>query len=288
MAGPYDIYAHLGDSNCSNGGSTLPDGVTRYPPFDFNEAIDTVTHPRLFQYKHDGTVALAADPLDFIGSNTTLHMGALATFARNYVIPNNLAAGRNVLLCPEGWGGTGWYTGQSTGWQPGQGAYEQAVTRINAAVAHDPGNVLKAVLVMNGTNDINIQWPENITWLDFVAVVSNMVDDARSRLTGGANVPFVFCNIPNQLNVYYGYQMKVSVGIAALASYISNCAVIADTSAFTSNLVVNLDGSPITHPNPAWPELDSVYAYFHYDALAQRTQIAPAYWNALNSLEQQP
>lgn len=152
----------------------------------FNGPVDSVldaTNDRIMQWgrvtPNNGKIIIAADPLDNISFNPdTIGMGL--TFAKNYLA--NVSSDRGILLVPCASPGTGFSDGN---WNPGDGLYESALSRTNAAVASNPNNVLKGILWHQGEKDR--AWTQG----QYAAALDAMVADFRIRATGAARVPFI-------------------------------------------------------------------------------------------------
>jgi len=122
---------------------------------------------------------LASNPLQqyTVNSNT---IGLGMTFAKDYVA--DMATGRQVLLVPCAANNTGFI---SNDWNPGNIVYEDAITRINAALAAHPGNVFRGALWHQGERDYTLTQTQYATALDA------MIDNYRSRIAGANTMPFV-------------------------------------------------------------------------------------------------
>jgi Carbohydrate esterase, sialic acid-specific acetylesterase len=148
----------------------------------YKAAIDGVQEARIAQWSRQGTVVPASERLqhaDWVEGATEVGMGT--SFARAYV--SVLAPQRNVLLVPSAYGGTGF---SSNNWNPGDAIYEQAISRITAALAANPGNCLAAVLWHQGENDAGV-----MTQQTYATALDRMITDLRTRVPGARSTPFV-------------------------------------------------------------------------------------------------
>lgn len=176
----YDIWTIFGDSNC------VGEDALQVPP-------DT-SGGRSFQYKMDGTIAVANEPLDNPSAGAT-NVSFIVGFLRDYYAPT-LPVGRSALVVTGCQAGTGVTEPGADIWQVGRNTgptnYEGQVTRTNAAIALDSRNKFVGQLWAVGTNDIASEGGPcpgaGCTWGN--AVVA-MASDFRARVTGAANTPML-------------------------------------------------------------------------------------------------
>lgn len=212
MSGPYDVFTVMGQSNC-------------YTGEPINLLID-VSGGRTFQWGqfgggHNNTILEGKEPLEHLGQNVddpdaTPRIGFAVAFSRDYYVPNRLRAGRDVLLVPCAVGGTGY-----PDWDPGQSLYETAVTRSNAAMASDAGNVFKGILWHQGEENID-NFP--LTAAEYRTHFGDMVSDFRPRVTGATNCPVVVGGLmPAIVAVDVDWQ-RIDNAIRSLPAHVSRCA----------------------------------------------------------------
>lgn len=174
-----DIILPIGQSNMVGRGT--PDAT-----LDF--AV-----PEIYQYKQDGTIVLAVDPLDHAAPNGLF--GPAMPFARHYV-REGLNRGRQVLLVPSAVGGT-WLVNPSTAsagvgtWNPSVAGslLDTAIARANAAIAAAPGSRIVAILWHQGESDAAVA--ESRTQTEYQTQLDALIAKCRSQITGAANVPFI-------------------------------------------------------------------------------------------------
>lgn len=147
-----------------------------------NSTLDA-TNARIIQWgrtaPNNNLTILAADPLEHVSiTPNTIGMGL--TFAKAYLA--TLPSNRGVLLVPCAKGGTGFSTND---WNPGDSLYEDALARINAAVASGHNNVLKGILWHQGESDSASSQGA------YAAALDVMIADLRNRATGAVVAPFI-------------------------------------------------------------------------------------------------
>ena len=244
---PYDVFGIWGQSNCFG-------AVGGYDP-----RID-VGHPRLFQYTYDRTITPAVDPLNFRGGGAPRTIGFSVAFARDYYIRFALAEGRRVLLVPCAEGGVA-FTTAGPNWSVGSGLYEDAIRRVNAAMAINPGNSLKAIMFQGGEGDMYVT-----DQVQYTKYFQTMAADARSRLSGGGNVPFLCGNIAKSITDFYRYPIGVDLANKAMDKNVPNCAAVDSWNPFplTTNNAVPPDG------HDAYGDKKTIGPWIHYDCQSQR------------------
>lgn len=195
----FDVWGGLGQSNEVGEGTPI------------SGTID-IGGPNNFQYTTLGAIIAASDPLSGPETGSVGHLNA---FARDYYIPNR---GNKTLLVQCSVGGTSFAGGN---WNPGNAVYEAAVTRMNAAMASAPGNLLKGVLWLLGENDM----AAGTTAAAYISDFQAMIADFRSRVTGAANVPIVLGGLlPAYVNMQTAPQQLMQTnGIAVMPSHVSKC-----------------------------------------------------------------
>lgn len=221
----------MGESNEVGRGTPLDSGID-------------VSGGSVFQWgqnsPNNGLVIVANEPLDHINKTNVGHSLA---FARDYYVPNQLAAGRNVLLVPCAQGGTN----ISTHWKPGATEYELAVTRANAAIADTVGNTAVLAIITIGHNDAGLSQSTMQT------AMMTLVSDFRSRVTGASALRFVFVGLVPVWVSGSGARALISAAVANMPNIMSNCGY-ADPSSPT-----------VLGPND--PDTDAI----HYSAASQRS-----------------
>lgn len=212
----------------------------------YDEKIDGPNNPRVQQWSRDNQTIPASEHLehhDFsIVSKTSVGMGT--AFGHAYV--ETLPAQRNVLLVPTAHGGTSLVHGP---WSPGGHLFEEAVTRLEAALASDEdgGNCVAGVLWHQGEADAGRhvdQETYQLTWM-------NMVDVLRTRVPAAAQAPVVLGEF-SPLWIEYN-EKKVAPILAAIRA-------IPGSVPFTA--VAPSDGLSSNSSGPK--------AAVHFDAVAQR------------------
>lgn len=213
--GPFDVIAVLGQSNT-------------YFAFGTDPTID-FSGPNVFQYgrPNAGEPYYTAVSAPIVNGNEPLmhkarapgYIGFAVALARDYYVPNKLAAGRQVLLVPCGLGSTGFNTGD---WNPGNALYEDAIARINAAVASAPGNKLVGVLWMQGENEAGFGGGI-YTQSQYQTALDLMIGNLRSRTTGGSNVPVVVGSLrPGYVTFIGATAVAVEAALSGTPGRVSN------------------------------------------------------------------
>lgn len=153
----------------------------------YDENIDGPNNPRVQQWSRANTIIPASEHLehhDFLSvSDKSVGMGA--AFGRAYV--ETLPAQRNVLLVPTAHGGTLLVNGP---WSPGGSLFEDAVTRVEAALAsgdEDGGNCVAAVLWHQGESDAG----RHVDQETLQSAWTGMIDTLRTRVPATAQAPVV-------------------------------------------------------------------------------------------------
>lgn len=166
-----DVVLLIGQSNMAGYG---------YP---WKQTLDAVPNPRINQWSRAGTVTAAVEPLQhWVWTADAQRTGMGFSFAQAYLA--TVPAQRTVLLVPAAYGGTGfvWHN-----WNPGDEIYEDAVARLTAALAADPGNCVAAVLWHQGESDVVAGMSQQAYASAFDAMIRNL----RSRVPQARTAPLV-------------------------------------------------------------------------------------------------
>ena len=140
------------------------------------------THPAgTYQWAVNNALEPAPVPLSHPSPDVGT-MGFDITFADDYRAANPRAA---LVFVPMAVGGTGYRAGD---WNDGDTVYENAVTKINAALAGLDNASLKGMLFLVGENDSSYS---GLTEAEFGGYQDAMIAAFRTDLTGGSNVRFV-------------------------------------------------------------------------------------------------
>lgn len=152
----------------------------------YDEQLDRPNNPRIQQWSRDNRIILASEHLehdDFsMVSEESVGMGT--AFGRAYV--ETLPAQRNVLVVPTAHGGTRLVHGP---WSPGGRLFEDAVTRLAAALASDEdgGNCVAGVLWHQGESDAG----RHVDQETYQSAWTEMIDALRFRVPAAAQAPVV-------------------------------------------------------------------------------------------------
>jgi hypothetical protein len=312
MAGPYDIFITIGQSNS-------------YSSYHRNLALDT-GHSRIFQMMYNEvspntgpwTISqVTGEPLSYDNGSPPFPaegppVGHVLAFCRDYYLPNRLQPGRNILIIPCSLGGTGFSSVPSIGWGTDTNgvwgnAHERTINRVNAAMAANPGSVIKACLVQRGEEDafpVGDWYPDGTDtgyyhipgneWHWFRDYTIAEAADFRARWTGGADVPFLYGRMSPSYITKNGYMPQSDYATSRIEEFVSNCAQIDATGLTSDNLqldgVQDVYGGNQGDSEGAW--------YIHFDAISQRggtengrTETNPfskRYWESYLTLEDDP
>lgn len=228
---PCDIWAQVGDSLTYSGLNA--DGSAGYDP-----AID-VTNPRCLEERNGHQAAsknfeqIAIDQFDYNdGSPTGIPVGSIGcglTFMRDYWLPSKLVAGRNVMFCANGIGGTG-----SAAWMTGGTQAPTAITRINGACSQNAGNVLKGAIIVLGTNDAI----GSMSGATFLSNITSLVSYFRANLTQGANLPFLFVGlVPAWVSGHTGTAVDIDAALKSIPANISKTGYVDMTGMLGQNAI---------------------------------------------------
>lgn len=166
----------MGQSNMSGRGLT------------YDPAIDGPNDPRIRQWSRANTIVTAREHLqhhDWQRLTEDKYVGMGTAFGRAYV--ETLPEQRDVLLVPTAHGGTALVNGP---WSPGGYLFEDAMMRVDAALASGEGrqgNCVAAVLWHQGESDANRHVDQDAyqsAWTDMIGAV-------RDRVPGAAQAPAV-------------------------------------------------------------------------------------------------
>jgi hypothetical protein len=312
MAGPYDIFVNIWQSN-------------NFSSYGYDAARD-VGHTRIFGMAKGPGVGVitqvTGEPLSYQGAATVdpalgPPVGHILAFCRDYYLPNRLTSGRNILIIPNAQGGTGFSNGV---WGivagVGRPGHEDTITRVNAAMAANPGSVIKACFCQGGEEDgfwVPAVKPDGTpgSYVSgqpqaFIDYTKAEVADFRARWTGGTNVPFLFGQMspnywqpepkypawtsepwylatPRYCEYAPGYKTGSLLAIEQMATHVPNSVSIPSLGLTTKNWDLR--------PSPVHEDVYQAYEYIHYDAESQRgsaTQTNPLskrYWAGFQTLD---
>ena len=155
----------------------------------YDRAIDGPNNPRIRQWSRANTIVTAEEHLqhhDSRGSGADKNVGMGTAFGRAYV--EALPEQRDVLLVPTAHGGTALVNGP---WSPGGYLFEDAVTRMEAALASGEGaaggNCVAAVLWHQGESDALRYVGQDA----YLSAWADMIETLRSRIPAAAEAPVV-------------------------------------------------------------------------------------------------
>ncbi|CBJ25998.1 conserved unknown protein [Ectocarpus siliculosus] len=169
-----DVVLLMGQSNMSGWGE------------GYDADIDGPNDPRIQQWSRDNTVITASERLQHAdhGRAGKRRVGMGTAFGRAFV--KTLPANRNVLLVPTAFGATRLVNGP---WSPGGNLFEDAVTRMEAALASNgaAGNCVAAILWHQGESDAG----DGIDQETYQSIWTNMINTLRSRIPAAAEAPVI-------------------------------------------------------------------------------------------------
>lgn len=175
------------------------------------------------------------------------------SFGRAYLA--TLPAQRNVLLVPTAYGGTGLVNGP---WSPGGNLFEDAMTRMQAALNSNAGNCVAAVLWHQGEDDSL----RNISQAAYQQAWTNMVSTMRSRIPTSAKAPVILGEFtPAWIAQNQQITAPILSAIRAIPASVGYTAVA--------------PSSTVTSTNPGGDII-------HFDAAAQRSY-GQIYFNTLST-----
>ena len=217
MPGPYDIIAVGGDSNTYYG---LDYYFKNQSATDFTHTYeDAVWDGITYAIQHGGLFVNGVDPMGFGGQPQNPCVSFSLSFCRDYYNPTYLQPGRNSLIIAAGWGGTGFASGE---WMPPSGiGYTNFLARIAQGLAlggWGSQNVLKAVLMQIGTNDLSFYTVP----AGYLSVLVSFVASLRTDL-GLPNLPVVFGGNPPFYTAYTN-QFGPQEALPQTPANIANCA----------------------------------------------------------------
>lgn len=152
----------------------------------YDAAIDGPNNPRIQQWSRANTIITASERLEHadFGNISQTNVGMGTAFGRAYL--ETLPGQRNVLLVPTAYGSTRLVNGP---WSPGGNLFEDAVTRMQAALASNEtaGNCVAAVLWHQGESDAI----ENIDQETYRSTLTEMITTLRARVPATAEAPVI-------------------------------------------------------------------------------------------------
>ena len=152
----------------------------------YDTAIDGPNDSRIQQWTRASTIATASERLEHadFGTLEETRVGLGTAFGRAYV--QNLPSQRSVLLVPTAYGATALVDGP---WSVGGERYEDAVTRMEAALASNAaeGNCVGAILWHQGEKDANYRVDQDA----YESSWKTMISDLRSRVPAAAEAPVI-------------------------------------------------------------------------------------------------
>lgn len=209
----------------------------------YDADIDGPTHPRIQQWSRANTIITASELLEHADFDVASHIdvGLGTAFGRSLL--ETLPDDRNVLLVPTAYGGTRLVDGP---WSPGGHLFEDAVTRMEAALASGEaaGNCVAAVLWHQGESDATAGVDEET----YRSAWTDMIGTLRTRIPQTAEAPVILGEFTSQ---WIGYNEAITAPILAAIR------AIPDSVPFTA--VAPSDGLSFNAGN-----------IIHFDAVAQR------------------
>ncbi len=153
----------------------------------YDAAIDGPTNPRIRQWSRNNTIVIAEERLQHYDYDTrwATYVGMGTAFGRAYV--ETLPAHRAVLLVPTAAGASTLVDGP---WSPGGFLFEDAVTRVDAALASSEaaGNCVAAILWHQGESDAFQQGVDEET---YHSAWTDMIETLRNRVPAAARAPVI-------------------------------------------------------------------------------------------------
>jgi Carbohydrate esterase, sialic acid-specific acetylesterase len=226
-----DVVLLMGQSNMSGYG------------FAYDASIDGPNNPRILQWSRAGAPIMASEHLehaDHVPGMTNLGMGT--AFGRAYLA--TLPAQRQVLLVPAAYQGTHLVNGR---WTPGADLFEDAVRRLKAAVASQPGNCVAAVLWHQGESDVM----NRVASATYQAALTQMIGSLRTRVPRAAKAPLVV----GQFTPLWTAEVRGAAPVDGVLQALRNIPLEVGTSAVASSQGLS------TEPGVS----------VHFDAVALRT-----------------
>lgn len=190
---------------------------------DYDAAIDGPNDDRIQQWTRANNITTASEHLEHANfieatdTNTDTRVGPGTAFGRAYV--KNLPEFRNVLLVPTAKGGTSLVNGP---WIPGGYLFEDAVTRMKAALANDePGNCVAAILwhqgEADGLNSVSQETYES-SWI-------YMISELRERIPAAAEAPVILGEYTPDILEIRDNLGPILGAIRAIPDYVAKTAV---------------------------------------------------------------
>ena len=268
---PYDVFAVIGDSLNGFGWSWMPDGSDS-PLYGTNSTDHT---PNAHVFSYGNTLGIGVPCIDssegWAGWDGHSHYTSwILTFAKTYAA-TLLAPGRDIMIVAAAAGGTDPQTEIGTGgnppgvgdWMVGGRWYETFITNTNAAMALNGGTGNKLCFFggMLGANDANTL----TNAATYRGLLTTMIADARSRLTGGTNVPVMMGSYSAQVPLWtFDNIAAPRDAIIALPSYVTNEAYVDTELPYPLTTYTTVDASDVPVPP------GSSFDVLHLDALSER------------------
>lgn len=169
----FDVVLIAGQSNTDSG-------------LGLDLSIDT-TAKEVYQLGRFDTcnwkIIKAIEPLHHHDRNGS-KIGFALTFANQYVKSKLLENGRNLLLVPCGFGGTGF---KDKRWNKGNDLYNDAIKRVNFILKGNVNNKLVAILWHQGENDVYLMTDDQ-----YKKSLDNMIFNMRKDIVRASDsVPFI-------------------------------------------------------------------------------------------------
>eukprot|EP00903_Cladosiphon_okamuranus_P015191 g14044.t1 len=205
-----DVVLLMGQSNMSGSGK------------GYDAAIDGPNDPRIKQWTRANKITTASEQLEHADTHTfdDTRVGMGTAFGRAYV--QNLPPQRDVLLVPTAYRGTKLVDGP---WSPGGDLFEDAVTRLEAALASNEGtkgNCVGAILWHQGEKDAELSVDQDAyesSWID-------MISELRSRIPAASEAPVILGEFTEkQVEKHPDKYKPILAAIRAIPDAVSTTAV---------------------------------------------------------------
>ncbi len=145
-------------------------------------------HPAgVLQYDQAGALVAPTTPLDHRITTYSDEFGPDVQFSRAFMAAN---PGAQLVFIPCADGGTGFFDNM---WNPGDPAYDDAVTRINAFAASYPDAVFSAVIWVQGEDEgaASAQWSQ----AQYATALDSMIAALRLDAPAISATPFIAVEI---------------------------------------------------------------------------------------------
>lgn len=259
-----DIILQVGDSNSRSG--LAVNGSAGYDP-----AIDVQNNLVVeFQNAQMGAGKFHTTILNYLlqysvnANPNPLAIGPAQTFARDYYVPNKLAAGRNVMVVAAAEGGTGLVSDGYWEASPLGLGVSNSVARVNQAIAQNACNSIKLILWTTGANDA-INATSQSAYLTAFATTAAYF---RANITGATNVPILIQPlVPAWVATNSATFGPTSAALAAIPANVSKTGYVDPTAAGLSGNILGQTAVP-----------------YHLTAGAQRLIGNPGFANAWTNL----